>query len=106
MLNHVEGGGALALRPVGLVLRPPRRHALVERADLAVEPVVGATDARELGLEGKQTLGFIGSFYAYEGLDVLLRSLPKMLPVNPDLRVLLVGGGPQEQALKVVSRNL
>jgi PEP-CTERM/exosortase A-associated glycosyltransferase len=62
--------------------------------------------ARELGLEGKQTLGFIGSFYAYEGLDVLLRSLPKMLPVNPDLRVLLVGGGPQEQALKVLATQL
>jgi PEP-CTERM/exosortase A-associated glycosyltransferase len=62
--------------------------------------------ARELGLDGKTILGFIGSFYAYEGLDVLLQSLPTMLPKNPDIRILLVGGGPQEQALKAQAARL
>jgi PEP-CTERM/exosortase A-associated glycosyltransferase len=56
--------------------------------------------AAGLGLEGKTVLGFIGSFYAYEGLNVLLQALPAMLESNPDIRVLLVGGGPQEAALK------
>lgn len=53
-----------------------------------------------LGLAGSRVLGFIGSFYAYEGLDLLLSALPRMLSRVPDVRVLLVGGGLQEQALK------
>lgn len=53
-----------------------------------------------LGLEGCTVLGFIGSFYAYEGLDLLLQAVPRMLERVPDLRILLVGGGPQESALK------
>jgi glycosyltransferase involved in cell wall biosynthesis len=59
-----------------------------------------------LGLHGSSVIGFIGSFYAYEGLDLLLRSFPAMLAQRPDLRVLLVGGGPQEEALKRLAREL
>ncbi|MBA4141425.1 MAG: glycosyltransferase, exosortase A system-associated [Nitrosospira sp.] len=62
--------------------------------------------AKDLGLEGKVVLGFIGSFYAYEGLRVLLAALPKMLIGNPGIRVLLVGGGPQEQELKALAVQL
>ena len=54
----------------------------------------------QLGLTGARVLGFIGSFYAYEGLDLLLAALPRILAQMPDVRVLLVGGGPQEEALK------
>jgi PEP-CTERM/exosortase A-associated glycosyltransferase len=62
--------------------------------------------ARDLGLEGKAVLGFIGSFYAYEGLSVLLQALPEMLSTNPDIRVLLVGGGPQEKELKALTTHM
>jgi len=55
---------------------------------------------RRLGLEGRAVVGFIGSFYAYEGLDLLLDALPALLARRPDVRLLLVGGGPQEAALK------
>jgi PEP-CTERM/exosortase A-associated glycosyltransferase len=55
---------------------------------------------RLLGLEGCTVLGFAGSFYGYEGLDLLIEAARRMLPQHPTLRVLLVGGGPQEQALK------
>ena len=54
----------------------------------------------KLGLGNNRVLGFIGSFYAYEGLDLLLRALPLMLQRAPDLKVLLVGGGPQDEVLK------
>lgn len=53
-----------------------------------------------LGLAGARVLGFIGSFYAYEGLDLLLAAVPNILKQAPDVRVLLVGGGPQEANLK------
>ena len=62
--------------------------------------------AQELGLEGKTLLGFIGSFYAYEGLPILLQALPIMLAKNPDVRLLLVGGGPQEKELKALAAEL
>jgi PEP-CTERM/exosortase A-associated glycosyltransferase len=62
--------------------------------------------AAKLGLEGKTVLGFIGSFYAYEGLNVLLQALPTMLKSNPEIRVLLVGGGPQDAALKAQAKEL
>jgi PEP-CTERM/exosortase A-associated glycosyltransferase len=61
---------------------------------------------RNLGLEGKFLLGFIGSFYAYEGLSILLRALPKMLSGNPDIRILLVGGGPQSEELRALAAQL
>lgn len=55
---------------------------------------------RSLGLEGSTVIGFAGSFYGYEGLDFLLEAARRMLPRHPNLRVLLVGGGPQENNLK------
>lgn len=60
----------------------------------------------KLGLAGATVVGFIGSFYAYEGLDLLLAALPGMLRQNPEIRVLLVGGGPQEKALKEQAASL
>ncbi len=59
-----------------------------------------------LGLDGARVIGFIGSFYAYEGLDLLLEALPAMLARAPDIRCLLVGGGPQEQRLRALAAEL
>ena len=59
-----------------------------------------------LALDGNTTIGFVGSFYAYEGLDLLLRALPRIVHARPEVRVLLVGGGPQEEALKALARRL
>ena len=61
---------------------------------------------RSLGLEGATVLGFAGSFYGYEGLALLLDAAHRLLPARPDLRVLLVGGGPQEGALKAQANAL
>jgi PEP-CTERM/exosortase A-associated glycosyltransferase len=59
-----------------------------------------------LGLVGATVVGFIGSFYAYEGLDLLLSALPALRQRRPEMRVLLVGGGPQEAALKAQAQAL
>jgi len=55
---------------------------------------------QELGLEDKTVLGFIGSFYAYEGIPLILDALPEIIKHQPNIRLLLVGGGPQEQIIK------
>jgi PEP-CTERM/exosortase A-associated glycosyltransferase len=61
---------------------------------------------RELRLDDAFVIGFVGSFYAYEGLDLLLQALPLVLREVPRARVLLVGGGPEEAALKALARTL
>ena len=61
---------------------------------------------QQLGLDGALVLGFIGSFYAYEGLDLLLRALPLLRAQEERVRVLLVGGGPQESRLKGLAGEL
>ena len=60
----------------------------------------------QLGLQNKTVLGFIGSFYAYEGLPLLLEALPKILKNRPETRLLLVGGGPQEALIKQKTQEL
>jgi PEP-CTERM/exosortase A-associated glycosyltransferase len=56
--------------------------------------------AKTLELTDCDVLGFLGSFYAYEGLDLAIAAMPAILAKNPKARLLLVGGGPQEQSLK------
>ena len=62
--------------------------------------------ASEIGVAGKPVIGFLGSFYAYEGLDLAIEALPRMRAQIPDLVLLLVGGGPQESNLKAQSERL
>jgi len=62
--------------------------------------------AQKLGLSGRTVLGFIGSFYHYEGIDLLISALPRIRAVKPDVVLLLVGGGPEETRLKtIISEN-
>jgi PEP-CTERM/exosortase A-associated glycosyltransferase len=74
----------------------------------AFEPGGTPDDALKgrLGLADATVVGFIGSFYAYEGLDLLLDALPGLLQRRPEVRVLLVGGGPQDETLKAQARSL
>jgi PEP-CTERM/exosortase A-associated glycosyltransferase len=65
-------------------------------APVAREPALTAA----LGLEGAETIGFIGSFYDYEGLDDLIAAMPALVARRPHARLLLVGGGPMEAALR------
>lgn len=60
--------------------------------------------AASLGLSDAKVLGFIGSFYDYEGLDTLLEALPLIRAELPQVRLLLVGGGPQEDHLKKLAQ--
>lgn len=83
---------------------PPHKITVIPNAvDLDKFAVGGRPDPKlklKLGLGSSRVLGFIGSFYAYEGLDLLISALPAIARQMPDVKVLLVGGGPQEAALK------
>lgn len=56
--------------------------------------------ARELGLTEGRTLGFIGSFFPFEGLDVLMRAVPAIHAEEPDVRVLVVGDGTDAERIR------
>ena len=75
--------------------------------DLAMFGEPAARDlalARELGIgansEWGPVIGFIGSFYDYEGLDDLIDAMPLLLQRHPGAHLLLVGGGPMEDSLR------
>jgi len=83
---------------------PAQRVTVIPNAvDIERFSVGGQPDLvrqQQFGLAGKTVLGFIGSFYAYEGLALLLQAMPGILQAAPDTRLLLVGGGPEEPRLK------
>jgi PEP-CTERM/exosortase A-associated glycosyltransferase len=90
-------------------IAPEKVTVIPNAVDVAAFPFAPAADEAlkiSLGLQGKIIVGFIGSFYAYEGLDLLLAALPRVAAELPDVRVLLVGGGPQEQKLKALAAHL
>ena len=64
---------------------PPRDDMLAAKLGLAADDAV---------------IGYIGSFYDYEGIDDLIAAMPALVAEQPRARLLLVGGGPMEAALK------
>ena len=62
--------------------------------------------ARRLGLDGKIVVGFVGSFFHYEGLPLLVEATALLRERHPDLRVLLVGGGEDEERTRAKAREL
>ncbi len=109
--NHVVAGADAVVTICqslkdDLVLRgtdPAKITISPNGVDLALFGQAVAPDpalAAELGLEAGPVIGFIGSFYDYEGLDDLIAAMPLLTARIPDARLLLVGGGPMEVALK------
>ncbi|QLC26699.1 glycosyltransferase, exosortase A system-associated [Parasphingopyxis algicola] len=69
--------------------------------DLFGDPSPADTElALSLGLESKEVVGFVGSFYDYEGLDDLIAAMPRLVSQRPDAHLLLVGGGPMDSKLR------
>lgn len=94
---------------VGRGIAPRKVTVIPNAVDVAEFDATVEADAalgRELALGPGPVLGFIGSFYAYEGIDVLLRATPAILQACPQARVLLVGGGPAEDSLRRLAADL
>ena len=89
---------------------PSERVTVIPNAvDIAAFGESGGYDqelATRIGVAGRPVIGFLGSFYAYEGLDLAIAALPLIHTRFPDLLLLLVGGGPQEHNLKTQAERL
>lgn len=58
------------------------------------------------GLRGGIVIGCIGFFFAYEGIDVLVRAFAQLRSHRPDARLLLVGDGDMHDELRAQVRGL
>ncbi|WP_379921778.1 TIGR04063 family PEP-CTERM/XrtA system glycosyltransferase [Erythrobacter sp. R86502] len=70
---------------------PPRNIALAQSLRIA---------------DGASVIGYIGSFYAYEGVDDLIAAMPLLRRSHRDARLLLVGAGPMETAWREAAAAL
>lgn len=58
----------------------------------AVPDATVADLRRQWGLAGRPVVLYTGTFEAYQGVDLLLRSVPRVRATTPDVRVVVVGG--------------
>jgi PEP-CTERM/exosortase A-associated glycosyltransferase len=65
-----------------------------------------ATLVDKHGLRDRPVVGFIGSFYEFEGLECLLRAMAQVRSSLPEARLVLVGAGEQEQLLPRLVRDM
>lgn len=68
-------------------------------------PARDAALSAEWGLDDAEVIGFIGSFYDYEGLDDLIAAMPALVAARPKVRLLMVGGGPMEEKLRAQAKT-
>lgn len=70
-------------------------------------PPRDAALAGELGIAPQApVIGYIGSFYAYEGVDDLIAAMPLLRQSHPDARLLLVGAGPMDASWRAAAAAL
>jgi glycosyltransferase involved in cell wall biosynthesis len=90
-LDDIEGRG----------IPREKLHRVPNAVDATVF-VPGQKDAEVVarhGLANRPVVGFIGSFYQFEGLECLLDAMACVRQRLPEARLLLVGGGEQEAIL-------
>lgn len=112
--NHViAGADALVVICDGLRrdliargVAPGRITVMPNGVDLGLFGTPAPRDAAlaaELDLGDGPVIGFLGSFYPYEGLDDLIAAMPAIVAAHPGVRLLLVGGGPAEARLRAMA---
>ncbi|MBI4381364.1 MAG: glycosyltransferase family 4 protein [candidate division NC10 bacterium] len=77
-------------------LVPPEKTVLIESATdpELFRPMDSAVCRQRLGLDpAGRYVGFVGSFFRHQGIDVLIDAAPAIVRRFPDVRFLLVGDG-------------
>jgi glycosyltransferase involved in cell wall biosynthesis len=96
-----------------------RKNWNIDEAKLAVLPCAADVEAfgrehnselvrREFGLTTEPVLIWVGGFYPWHDLDLLLDSFTQVLPRHPDARLILVGDGQTRPSLarKILQNGL
>lgn len=61
---------------------------------------------KELGCSDKVVIGFIGTFFHFEGLQDLIRAMPQIVSSNGNAILLLVGEGQMYEELNALAREI
>ncbi|MGM0663368.1 MAG: TIGR04063 family PEP-CTERM/XrtA system glycosyltransferase [Thermodesulfobacteriota bacterium] len=61
---------------------------------------------QKYNLQGKIVIGFIGSFFTFEGLADLVQSIPMVKEAKQDIAVVIVGAGVEDQNLRQQAQQL
>jgi glycosyltransferase involved in cell wall biosynthesis len=69
-------------------------------------PIPGPSLRSRLGLEGSIVIGHVGLFYRWDRLDVLIEIAKSIRDHHPNVKVLLVGDGPEMNNLKQTAFRL
>jgi PEP-CTERM/exosortase A-associated glycosyltransferase len=88
---------------------PPAKLTIVANGVNVEKLTVCAPDAEYLKtwkLDGKRIIGFIGSFFRYEGLNLLVEAVAQLTISRSDIVLLLVGEGRMEAELKAQIERL
>ncbi|WP_407875591.1 TIGR04063 family PEP-CTERM/XrtA system glycosyltransferase [Qipengyuania nanhaisediminis] len=96
LVGRGVAAGKIGIMPNGVDLTqfgdpPPRDDALAQRLGIA---------------PGAPVIGYIGSFYDYEGVDDLIAAMPALRERHRDARLLLVGAGPMEASWRAAASAL
>ena len=84
-------------------------HAMIENTgdDTKIFGRSGEEPRRDLGLEDRQIILYTGTFETYQGLDLLLEAMAKLVTSHPRAHLLMVGGRPpQIEHYREQARNL
>lgn len=68
--------------------------------------ISGAAVRERYELVGKRVIGFVGSFHWWHDLDTLLDAFSRLYPRDPELRLLLVGAGPERKKAQETADRL
>jgi PEP-CTERM/exosortase A-associated glycosyltransferase len=60
---------------------------------------------KKLNPDNGLIIGYIGSFFRYEGLDILARAFAQLAPIYPSLKLLLVGDGELADELRAIVKD-
>ena len=100
MLDDISGRGIDSLK----LNRMPNGVDVKEFAPAACDEAL----ASRLGLTRGRVVGFIGTFHGIEGLDCLVDAMPIVRTALPDVRLVLVGTGPEDERIReqIIQRRL
>ncbi len=63
-------------------------------------------EVKGTSLAGKKVVGFVGGFYPWHGLDLLVNAFAKVVENNPETMLLLIGDGPEREKIEVQVERL
>jgi glycosyltransferase involved in cell wall biosynthesis len=69
-------------------------------------PIPGQSLRSRLGLDGSRVIGHVGLFYRWDRLDVLIEVAKSIRGRHPNVKVLLVGDGPEMEHLRQTAFRL